>query len=130
MAAVPELNAAACTPLPNSLPIADSKAFTCGPKGAIQLVAKASDTYFSSFPPMCGEESHIFVGAIAVFNTKNLGWGQLVTKLSIVSNKMVFSYVISFNSRESSVNGRLFITQTIIYLLTFNSRIITIYKLK
>jgi hypothetical protein len=54
-AAVPEESASACgafTIWANSR----SKASTCGPRGAIQLDAKASATYCSSRPLMCGAE--------------------------------------------------------------------------
>lgn len=45
-----------------------SNPFTLGPKGAIQLVSKASLTYSSSAPPIWGEESQILFSIVG-FNS-------------------------------------------------------------
>src|SRR5436309_746305 len=58
--AVPELNAATWQSLFRNSSRSCSKPFTFGPSGAIQFVSKASFTYCSSVPPICGDDNHIF----------------------------------------------------------------------
>ena len=60
IAAVPEVRAATCLIFRYSAN-SFSNAVTFGPKGAIQLVLKASLIYFISLPLICGDDSQIFV---------------------------------------------------------------------
>src|SRR5690625_6872768 len=96
MAAVPELNAATCTSSAKYSVKSFSNPFTFGPKGATQLVSKASCINFCSSPPMCGVESHIFSFIIFLWlyrseeHTSELqSRGHLVCRLLLEKKKII-----------------------------------------